>query len=415
MEETDQKKILLGAIERYCVLMRCEVFLLDQDGKIYLSRDRQRWGKPMFFEPVDQCLDRIVRIHEHLENSLSPYYYCLPVVLFGQPMFHVAIGSFDTARLPRDCALVTAGFTELFQQIERSHSPLPLSERTDLQTTLVEGILSQKLGRAQLQTLEESLDLDPSMMHAAICVELTFAPTSYFVQSCELLYDQVGGRLRGTILQSIREHRLLNHQDISAIYQENQLVIFKSFINTEKTAKAYRVLEVICRQLRDDLYPFGLIEMRMAHGSIVTSRSRLHESYQEARHFLRLGKRYHPQGDYYNSRDLMLDLICSDLHPQIVAKVVQPVLDALRAEMRDSGAELLRCAETMVDSCTSYAAASAKLGLHRNTLHTRLERFCTLTGLDPIHDFRDSLTVKLAAVMLRNGLDQMKAKEEPDG
>ena len=91
------------------------------------------------------------------------------------------------------------------------------------------------------------------------------------------------------------------------------------------------------------------------------------------------------------------------------AKMIQPVLDALQDE-GVAGMDLLRCTEVIVDCGTSYAEASKRLLLHRNTIHMRVERFCALTGLDPLHSFHDALIVKFAAMTARYRLSDLNEK-----
>lgn len=400
MESEYPQEVLMEEIERYGTLLHAEILLLYTDGTVFLSRNQQRIGKKLFSAPIEQCVGRIIQGEEYWSEGFSHYYYSLPIVLQGITAFYLVIDGFDTARLPENCSLTAAGFTGLMEQIGRTNSSLLTVEDSDMQEVLIKGVLGSTLKGAALQSLAENLDLDCSMLRAVICIELVFARTSYFTQSCELLYDQVGDRLRTTILQFVRSHYMLTHQDISANYEDNRLIIVKSFIRTDKITKAYRVLERFCEQLRSDLYQFGLMEMRMAHGNLVDSISKLPESYHQANEFLRLGVKRHPDCDYYNSSVLLFDLLCTDLHPQISAKLIQPVLDALQDE-GETGMDLLHCTEVIVDCGMSYAEAAKKLMLHRNTVHMRVERFCSLTGLDPLHNFHDAVIVKFAAMTAR--------------
>ena len=410
MNEHQTAAHLYEAILRYGNLLQTDLVLLNLDGTILLSSDQgpsESGTAPnvtLFHAPLDQCIDRPIQLKGKHDYDLSPYYYCLPVMVGGIPRFFVAISGFDVTRLPRECALVAAGLSELLIQWEKSlPNPLQVSHG-DAQTQFVKSVC-QNLPAAQMKLILQTMKIEPTMLRAVICAEFSFSPPNYFERLGSLDYEILCDNTTREILQYVRRHAYLNRSDIAAMADPNELVIIKSFPIHADVPKAYRTLDVICGRLLEELSQFGIFEVHMAHGNLTTDCSGLCSSYAEAKSFLEMGKEQYPEIPYYTVNNLMLDLISKDVHPQIEAKVLLPILRALENSEGELQWDLLKCAETMVDCCMSYSAAAQKLQLHRNTLHTRMERFCALTGLDPLHNFYDAVAVKMAAILWNHRKD----------
>jgi len=394
--------VLKHAVKRYATLLQGNVLLLNGSGTVFMmGRGELKKETRLFFQPLEQCLQRIIPGELRKEIGYDASYFCMPVLIDRIPAFYVAVEGFDESRLARDCALVAAGLAELCHSIEGEGKKESTGDDKDVQSALIEEMLSDSVSEANIQTALTEMDIDNRMLRAAIVIEMVFSPPIYYFQEGDLDYELMKARIAKNILSFIRKHKLLNRQDISTILGNRELVIFKSFVHTAKIDKVYRMLEKICATLRKDLEGFDVLEIRMSHGDVVYQFMDLKSSYDTAKHFLELGKWRYPKRSYYSTNDLIMDLIYEKIHPQIQAKMVQPVLDALTEENGNLRESLLACAETFVDCCMNYTAASEKLQLHRNTLHARLEKYKQLTGMDPSNSYNDALATKLAAIAAR--------------
>ncbi|MGI6028485.1 MAG: PucR family transcriptional regulator [Candidatus Heteroscillospira sp.] len=401
MKDINIKEQLKKSVTRYSNLLQTEVILLNGDGTVFLPSGSGSSNSTFFPLPLDQCIDQPIQLKSKHDYSLAPYYYCLPVIVNESPRYFVAVSGFDAARISRECALVATGISEMLCQMEIMSSSYSPPVYRDPQAQLVESIC-QNYPPAQIITLLHTLKIEPIMLRAVICIEFSFNSPNYFERLGTMEYEILRDNTYHEILKYVREHAYFNRHDISAIANKDELVVIKSFPVSSNIPKAYRTIDTICNHLLEELSQFGIFQIHLAHGNLTADCSELHKSYSDAKLFLKIGKQQHPDIKYYNAGNLMLDLICNNIHPQISAKVIQPMLTALQNESGDIQNSLLQCAEAMVDSCMSYSSASHRLMLHRNTLHTRLERFCEITGLDPIHNFYDAVAVKLAAISLRH-------------
>lgn len=400
MTEKQFEECLRNSMIRYSNLLQSDILLLNPDGTTFLSTDKTAVTKPFFPLPLDQCIDQPIQLNNKREYSLTPYYYCLPVLVHGVPRYFAVVSGFDNTRLSRECALVAAGLAELIHQIEKAlPNPLSLSS-SHPQSQLVEYVC-QNQSDAQLQTLLHTLKLDPNMLRAVICIEFSFSSPNYFEGLGSMEYEVLRENLYSDVLKYVRGHSYLNRHDLCAIINKDELVIIKAFPISSNKLKVYKTIDTICSHLLQELSQFGIFEIHMAHGNLTSVFAELHSSYIEAKRFLDIGKHQYPDVEYYNAHNLMMNLICQDINPQIEAKILRPLLRALENNSGELQIELLQCAETLVDSCMSYSVASQKLQLHRNTIHTRMERFCEDTGLDPLHNFYDAVAVKLAAIFYR--------------
>ena len=403
MDIQELRDSLSNPIEQFSALSQCEVYLLDDNGIILVTRDKSLYGSTLFFQPPHMCSNRILQFDNRNTYSIAPFYYCVPIHINNIPEYYLALSSFDNTRLPRDCALIASGIQNLLTQLQQTEFLKEDTTSNDKQTNLINALLSDS-HPAVINSIFKSLALDDSLYRAVICIELSFLPTSYFSKTGETSYEALVENQRSSILSFIRGHRFFNHQDLSAIYKKNEIVIIKSFIPTNKVVKINRTLEVICKRLKEDLSKFGPFEINMARGDIVTDFMNISSSYRQAKDFISLGKTRLVHGGYYNASFLLIDLIYASLHPQALTSSVLPVLEALKNDNGEINYDLLESAESVVDAGMSYAIASEKTGLHRNTLHSRVERFCNLTGLEPLNCFRDALIVKLAAVHIHHNM-----------
>ncbi len=395
----DKKKYLSDSLTHYCELLQCELFLLETNGKVYLARDNSRVNQPFFNRTPDQYIDRIIHVDSQWEQGFAPYQYCVPVIVNGIPVYYLVISSHDPSRLGRDSALVSVGLADLIAQMEESAIISNSSVQRDPEHFLIESVLDRR-PKGQYLPVLDNLKIDDTYMRAVICIEFKMRPTSYYNQTGEIDYNQLASRLGDEVLHVIRNHRYIIRQDICSFYGNNTIIIFKSFLPTKNLTKQSKTLEFVCQALSHDINGIGPFEIHMAHGGIISDFESLTESYRQAKEFISIGKTVDPNGTYYSSERLMFELLCEQLHPQLLMNSILPLIESLQRES-NSSENLLECAEALVDSCMNYSLAAKKLDLHRNTVRGRIERFINITGLDPSSDYSASVTVKLAAVYQR--------------
>lgn len=100
--------------------------------------------------------------------------------------------------------------------------------------------------------------------------------------------------------------------------------------------------------------------------------------------------------------------------PDEIERFVQDVLGRLLAD-GEACAELIRTLEAFYDTGRSVRLASARLGVHENTVRYRLARVHEIIGLDVAADADDQLSVQVALLVLRlQGHPAMRPFDAPE-
>lgn len=246
-----------------------------------------------------------------------------------------------------------------------------------------------------------NLEMDPHLLRAVICIKLDYFQTSYFNINLDLGYQSSAEQIRNEAIQRISTNKYFNSQDITLGLDKNTIVVIKSFIPVNDYSRIYLSLDKICEEIEKALDSFTALSFCIAYGNLYYGITELNKSYREASEIISIGQRNKSDEHLYILENLLFENVCHFLHPQIINKILYPVMNKLMRKDGTVMSELIDCAEVYVDNCMNFTATSEITHLHRNTISSRLEKLKSLTGLSPAESFQDAFIVKMLAVYIR--------------
>jgi len=250
-------------------------------------------------------------------------------------------------------------------------------------------------------SMMNKLELDSKLLRAIICIELKFYKTSYFNINLSLGYQSSMEAILEETVKIVNGSQYLNSQDIAFIYNHTDIVIIKSFLPSQDYARIYLALDKICEDLYVELEKMNAFEHSIAYGNLRPGIADLHKSFEEAKETINIGKKTDATRRLYVLEDVLFDSVYHYLNPQIINKLINPLLEKLKKKDGNIRIELITCAEVFVDTCMNIAETSKQSFLHRNTITMRMKKLKELTGLDPSANFKDAFVIKILAVYLR--------------
>lgn len=294
-----------------------------------------------------------------------------------------------TIKAAVEAALEYESYSESIQKEENRFS--------DLACMLLEESADVK----RCTSIMNNLEIDPTLDRSVICIELDYIQNKYFNINLNLGYQASIEKLNQQVFNTVKANRYLNSQDLCLLYDDNQIIVIKSFNPIDDTPKIYLALDKICADILQSLAAFHTCTFKMAYGNLYCSIGDVRKSYHEAKEIIAIGSKKKTSSGLFALNDLLFDNICHNLSPQIVNKIMKPAIKNLTKKNGELHHELLECAELFVDNCFNITLTSQNGCIHRNTIKSRLEKLKALTGLDPMNDFKDAFMIKMIASYIK--------------
>jgi carbohydrate diacid regulator len=278
-------------------------------------------------------------------------------------------------------------------------------DNPDDESRIARAVLTGQAAPEEMRSLINRRELDPDRLRSVICLSLGFHQTNYFNINLNLGYQSGTEKIRGEVLAKLRKNRYLNSQDMVFQYNNNTMVIIKSFLPVPDHSRIYMALDKICGGLEIELRNQNALSFGIAYGNLCYGMVELQKSFNEAMEIINIGQSIgqsaKPEGEFYILEHILFDHVCHYLNPQIMNKLIEPALAKLTKPNGSLREEVITCAEAVIDDCMSLSRTSQRRGWHRNTISSRLERLKLLTGLDPLRNFSDAFIIKMLAVSAR--------------
>ena len=271
-------------------------------------------------------------------------------------------------------------------------------------------LTKSNIDKEESEKLLASFDMDPSLLRSVICIRLNIYQNNYFNINLSLGYKASFEELKNEIIREIRESDYMTGQDMVAMKTPTTLIVIKSFQKGSDIKKAYKALDIIASDLEKTLEKYSSMSFAIAYGSIVSSLRGIRSSYKEAEEIIDLGAENGHKSGIITLEDVFFESSYQKLSPQIINKILDPALDALRRKDGVLPYEMIESCQAFVNSCMNLSLASERTHVHRNTISVRLEKLKNLTGLDPAENIKDAFLVKMLAAKAKEEME--KKKEE---
>ena len=388
-------------IEKHRMDNSVMVHITDENAKILISTVERRIGTASVSAQQTLALQRTMILDSERSmsnlNMQGGVKYCTPYYVHAKISGAVIVAGSGEVVATIGGGIRTAMETAL--EYDRFYQ-LALHNRNP-KTALGYDLLSPLPDKQSVMAQMNQMELDSALLRTVIYIKLIYHQNKYFNINLNLGYQSSIERIKYDALSLVEQCPYLNGQDICFVHDIDSIVIIKSFIPTQDIHRVYLALDVICKNMADTLKSLQSLSFHIAYGNVYSSIAKVSSSYEEALDIIALGLKSGSEDSFYTINSFLFDSICQSLHPQIINKMMKPLLDKLRKKDGSLHMDIVNCAEVFVDCCMNFSLAAQTGSVHRNTISARLEKLRELTDLDPISKFNDALLIKLLAVYIR--------------
>lgn len=363
-------------------------------------------------EDLNIPLDNTGRIKKITRQPLKDYYYkytemivdskaCGYILIIGANKNIIA--NISTS-FKLTCELLLSGSPEmaLFSN---------LNQRNTISNMLVSKLIDTP-DSIDIQRLINQLELDTTMLYSVICVNYDFQINRYFNINLNLGYSESMRDTRKKLFRIIRHFKYFNTRDVVAEYNQNIIVILKALQSSSELSRAYKMLDVICKEINTELANFPLLRIYISHSNFYPDIYKTKENYNEAQMIIELGMQQQSSKKYYNANDLFMEILSQETPALLSKQCINPISDELAKTNKNIRNIVFAC-NTLIDCCFNQSKASDLLMIHRNTLNKRMDTWKELTRLDPENNFMDAIKSKLIIMDFRKRYPMLIQTEDP--
>ncbi len=338
--------------------------IMNRDGVIIASRDQSRVGS--YHEAAHRLVQsggaiETVEPSEYLPAGVKPGVN-LPILYKSEVIGVVGVTGEPSVVEPVAYAVKTSVETmvelELYKDL--------MLRRQDSKNTLLNYLLYEDVTpRYAASALAAKLGYDVALPRAPILIHVGegFDPAA--------------------TLKAIKRNSLHSPEDLSSVTNDGAIFVFKTIRLSKQGifAEFESQIEDYLAASRQALG--GRIRLRAYVGMFQTDIARYRGAYRQAAW---LASRYPEQGEpvLFAHRRLMEYFIAQIPRAELV-NAFAPLTSFL---LPDLAADFLPSFEALVESGFNVKEAAGSLGVHRNTLAARLDRYSSLIGADPRVDSR---------------------------
>ena len=333
--------------------------IMNRDGVIIASRDQSRVGS------YHETAHRLVRSGGAVETvEPSP---CLPLGV--KPGVNVPI-------LYKGEVIGVVGVTGAPAVVEPIAYAVKTSVETMVELELYKDLMMRRQDRKNIllnYLLYE--DAAPRSAASALASKLGY---DVALPRSPILIHLKEGLDPGSALKTIKRNSLHGPEDLSSVTNEGAILVFKTirfpgrglFAEFERQVEDYLAAS---REALGERSPF-----RAYAGMFQTDIARYRGAYRQAAW---LAAHYPEQGEpVLFAHERLSEYFIAQIPRAELVDALSPLASLLLPEL---AADFLPSLEALVESGFNVKEAAGSLGVHRNTLAARLDRYSSLVGSDP--------------------------------
>jgi carbohydrate diacid regulator len=394
-------EFLQRIIAYYASRMGISIDIAGETGEIIASTREKTIGtvSPSALY-VLQCREAVFIKPDHSSLAEKPSIYAIPI--FMKDLEGIVVVVHGPSEIIESGAESLSAVLEAFLETFDNRKMLMPKEKRD--TLLVQQLLSKEMRENVVLSILKAMEHDPSLVHGVILIKAIPTENTYFNMHLNLGYNESYEKIRGEIINTLKDNEHLNSQDIVAFYDDYHVVIIKSFLGSFGKELIGSAMEVISNSIQEDIAPFKLFDFHIAWGESCEKIFEVRKPFVEAWTMLEIGLKTAPKIRVYRMEDFLLETVEEAIRDTRIARLIDSFLEKINdSDKTESSGEsgLLQVAEAYVDSCMSFAETAKRLNIHRNTVTTKLDKLRELSGLDPAVSMPDAFIIKMAAVKLR--------------
>lgn len=188
------------------------------------------------------------------------------------------------------------------------------------------------------------------------------------------------------VLAIVKRTDLHRKADFSTYYHKNEWLVFKTVEKTDKIVEyAEAVYQALSRQTKQSVY--------LGIGSAYPALADAAVSYEEAVFVIHCLKKEGKKSGVGRIEDYVFDYLVNSIDRRTREHFLMPYQQKLATHDN-----LLLTIRSLCQSNMNLIETAKVLYVHRNTVIFRLRRIKEVTGLDPLHNYRDRLICYLLSV-----------------
>ena len=208
-----------------------------------------------------------------------------------------------------------------------------------------------------------------------------------------MIVESENGR-DSNILELTRAHFGAGSKDFVTAVDEHNVIVVKDLSESD----SIREIEKAAKMLDAGLKKEGLMDVRIAYGTVVNEIKEVSRSYKEAKMALDVGKIFFDERKIIAYNQLGIGRLIYQLPIPLCKMFIKEIFDGKSPDEFDE--EKLTTINKFFENSLNVSETSRQLFIHRNTLVYRLDKLQKSTGLD-LRVFEDAITFKIALMVVR--------------
>ncbi|WP_413724969.1 CdaR family transcriptional regulator [Sodalis sp. RH16] len=377
MNDYLEPKLAGQIVAKTMQIINCNVNVMDGQGKIIASGDRDRIGELHEGALLVLSQARIVEVDDSMAKHLFGVRPGINLPLKIDGRIAGVIGLTGNPSQLRQYGELVCMAAEMM--VEQAKLLSFLAQDSRLREELVHNLIRSDEISPMLAEWAERLGIDLHQPRVVAAVE---------IDSGQLDVDNPIEELQQ--LQALLTQP--GEKNLIAIISLTELAVLRPALNKYGRWDENEHL----RQFQETLALLktkGHLRIRFALGNYFSGANSIARSWQTAHSTMSIGKRRMPEERCYNYRDLKLPVLLQRL--QGGWQETELLLPVTRLKMMDKNGQLLNSLKIWFKHNNQTSVAANGLFIHRHTLEYRLNRIADITGLN-LADFDDRLALYIA-------------------
>jgi hypothetical protein len=239
---------------------------------------------------------------------------------------------------------------------------------------------------------------DINMPRSAIVIELIPKRAEHF--NINLGYENSIDDMRRIIRNEVKNNKYINNQDLVLVYNDEYILVLKSFFDMLDKDRKYKALDRICNSIYDDIADNKLFQISIAYGRLVDKLSNIRLSYTDSIEILDLSKQIDNSSGVFSIQDFIFEDLVYNMNEYLLDKFIRPIAACIMAAEKRLKIDICRTINFYIECNCSVSDTAKKLYLHRNSILLRLNKISKITGLDIINNTSHLFLLKLVVTYI---------------
>ncbi len=205
---------------------------------------------------------------------------------------------------------------------------------------------------------------------------------------------ETGSGKDNNVLELMRTFFGAASKDFITAVDENNVIVVKDLSEGDNMKE----IEKSATAMEHFLSKEGLVNVRIAYGTVVKEIKEVSRSYKEAKMAMDVGKIFFDERNIIAYSELGIGRLIYQLPIPLCKMFIKEIFDGKNPEEFDE--ETLTTINKFFENSLNVSETSRQLFIHRNTLVYRLDKLQKSTGLD-LRVFEDAITFRIALMVVK--------------